>query len=1072
MIIYFTLKRYRYLLVPIIVLGCFLKANCQSSISISDFKNVPIPPSPNASALGKFGDIPVSYSTGIPDISIPIYSYADKQKDLNLNISLMYHAGGHKVEDMASNVGLGWALNAGGVIMRTVKGIPDDASNGYLKTPALPLCNTDGVDIEEYGLITPSLYPSEARGICQYNSESFFIIKSIADNTWDGESDIFVLSVGSINEKFFFGKDGIPVFITPNTLHIEPVWSNYAYSTIEKFIVTDANGVSYIFDRREDTQTDDAFEPSVPAPPVYTSSWYLGKIKSADKIDSITFSYETTTVISYESGLTLSVKSKLSGNPAVDFTYSYHTTHTYNAHRISEINLPDGTQVVFSYMHNRQDYIGDLGLTSIQISGDQHSERFGLNYDYFVSPNCYLDGVPCSFPPSANGWQKRLKLLSVQKESGVISSPPYVFEYNSTPLPARNSKDQDWWGYYNGGLRGEQMENATLSSILGYDRIPSLSHCKAWSLEKITYPTGGNTQFTYGLNEGMTTTYYYSPAVPIFKQAGGLRIEKKEDYDPVTEATYTTKYTYTKEDSTTSGELITIPVYTAYRNHSIEIGNYGGARWISAKNVYWNESYAPTQTLSYFNGSPVIYTRIKEEQYVSGLSNGYKIFEFAAGTTGLMHDFTYPFVQKQDLDWMRGMPLKTSVFNSNNSLLSREENEYQISANSPPIADLNTRNLVAGVYRWDISSAFDQYVYGARYYNLIRGKSQLIKTTRKEYSGTSDSLQTITEYTYDPIHYLPTSTKITNSQGKTIETKNYYPFNYNPSTYPLMNSLVTEHRLAEVVSTEDWITEDGNSSVRSIVVNDYSIVNSNLLKKTKVSSLKTDKPIAQSTIGNFNPDILYRLSEIEEDVSIEKFDSRGRAVEFKFNGNGSQAMIWGDQNEYPIASATNAKYNDIAFTSFEEDSKGNWHYEGASTLDNDAPTGKRVYRVDNPILKDINIQKVYVVSFWRKGTIFVNGGALSKTGKTIHGWTYEEYKVSYQSSITITGNGYVDEVRLFPEHSQMKSYTFKHPIDVKTISDYNGNIIYYDYDELGRLLTIKDDEGNLLNAFKYNYKEN
>lgn len=35
---------------------------------------------------------------------------------------------------MASNVGLGWALSAGGMISRTMVGLPDDSPYGYFNT--------------------------------------------------------------------------------------------------------------------------------------------------------------------------------------------------------------------------------------------------------------------------------------------------------------------------------------------------------------------------------------------------------------------------------------------------------------------------------------------------------------------------------------------------------------------------------------------------------------------------------------------------------------------------------------------------------------------------------------------------------------------------------------------------------------------------------------------------------------------------------------------------------------------------------------------------------------------------
>ena len=88
-----------------------------------------IPPSPNATSFNKFIDIPVGHYTGVPNISVPIYTLSLPQ--LNLPISLNYHAGGLKVAEKSSWIGAGWSLNAGGSINRTVRGLADElVANG------------------------------------------------------------------------------------------------------------------------------------------------------------------------------------------------------------------------------------------------------------------------------------------------------------------------------------------------------------------------------------------------------------------------------------------------------------------------------------------------------------------------------------------------------------------------------------------------------------------------------------------------------------------------------------------------------------------------------------------------------------------------------------------------------------------------------------------------------------------------------------------------------------------------------------------------------------------------------
>ena len=81
---------------------------------------------PNAVSLGQYGQIPVNYFNGLPDISIPITTF--KGKGFELPIKLSYHASGINPDLHPGWVGLGWTLHAGGMISRIVKGYKDEKS--------------------------------------------------------------------------------------------------------------------------------------------------------------------------------------------------------------------------------------------------------------------------------------------------------------------------------------------------------------------------------------------------------------------------------------------------------------------------------------------------------------------------------------------------------------------------------------------------------------------------------------------------------------------------------------------------------------------------------------------------------------------------------------------------------------------------------------------------------------------------------------------------------------------------------------------------------------------------------
>ena len=130
------------------------------------------PPAPEAAIFNKFIDNPVSYSTGIPQINVPIYTI--ELKDLSIPIALSYHAGGIKVDDIATNVGLGWKLEAGGILSATVLG-ELDGLNQALPLPSNP-------------------YSFDANIYSPNSSSDYQFASKVVDQQIDSKRDIYSFS--------------------------------------------------------------------------------------------------------------------------------------------------------------------------------------------------------------------------------------------------------------------------------------------------------------------------------------------------------------------------------------------------------------------------------------------------------------------------------------------------------------------------------------------------------------------------------------------------------------------------------------------------------------------------------------------------------------------------------------------------------------------------------------------------------------------------------------------------------------------------------------------------------------
>ena len=88
-----------------------------------------------------------------------------------------------------------------------------------------------------------------------------------------------------------------------------------------------------------------------------------------------------------------------------------------------------------------------------------------------------------------------------------------------------------------------------------------------------------------------------------------------------------------------------------------------------------------------------------------------------------------------------------------------------------------------------------------------------------------------------------------------------------------------------------------------------------------------------------------------------------------------------------------------------------------------------------------------------------------------NGWTLYEATVSGITSITISGYGLIDELRMYPKGAQMITYTYIPLAGMSSQCDMNNRISYYEYDAMNRLKLIRDMDKNIIKTFDYTYQQ-
>ncbi len=465
-----------------------------------------IPPSPEAVSIAKYIDAQVNMYTGSAKINIPIWTI--KQGDLTLPISLSYSTGGIKVSEIASQVGLGWTLNAGGAISRSVRGGgPDDGNQ----------CVTGFIE-HELANYDPELTPLELKyiygnGNCeptgiganndvdgQQIATIFFKQNSYLNGSYDSQSDMYYYSSQGANGKFVFNNQGDIQPIPYVKTNITPVKNNNG--EIIEWKIVDDNGVTYLYKDLENTKTIDSGGSCAISD--HTSSWYPTTIISANQKDIIHFDYEQ---YQYDYRILKgeTVYRPLSeGSPNKPSSIDQYISMEMTAQRLTKIRYGNN-EVIFEKGTERCDMPGSFRLGKIHIfNGNRNIKSFNFDYSYMGNSS-----ETCSFIEGNYDYENyRLMLASVTEVAGEETLPSYTFDYIGGFLPNRHSKAQDHWGYYNGSdgnttlipdknfytYNGQQFYD-------GANRSAKFSSAKIGALQTLYYPTGGHMTFDYEAHE-------------------------------------------------------------------------------------------------------------------------------------------------------------------------------------------------------------------------------------------------------------------------------------------------------------------------------------------------------------------------------------------------------------------------------------------------------------------------------------------------------------------------------------------------------------------------------------------
>jgi hypothetical protein len=962
-------------------------------LSLSSFgQDMPkvIPPSPTAMQFQRFGDYPVNHFNGLPQIDIPLYTI--KTGDVELPISISYHASGSRPNEPRGLLGQGWVLNYGGQISREIRDKPDE--------------------------LYPFQIPSVAAASIPYWDQGYRQTEFyLAAKYKDMEHDVYSYSCNGLSGKFINTDNG-------------PLLFPYKNIQIGGTLITDENGIRYNFGGSGAEEYGEYFDPRLNgALTTPATTWHLSAISSGtNPNDGISIQYQPHQTYNefidskqwifddaWELDDMCINTEPFCGCVTARDALIYSNANwglrpeqssiqiKYNAIAPSRIDF-NGGYILFQY--NPTTKVLDK-LTVFSLKGE-----IVKSVSFVVSP----------FPSAAGvSTYSRFKLSSLSINDNLNNKVnTYTFNYyneNSIDaVPWDYSDYNDYWGFFNnsGGngfphytsflSKDATIFNRTIGTSI---KTANEETTKAYTLNKIGFPTGGYTLFEYELNKTENASLFNFAST----LGGGLRVKSIRNYigdEMKSEKTFTYQ----------RGNMPITPHPSYYMNSKygyLYRGGNAGPMWFR-RNFY---SKDPQINFSPF-GSSVVYPQVTETE-TSDNSEANRIIRYQydyeqaieqnpldyPNSSGYGVSLPHPlkYYSTNAKPWAYGNLLSKTVIGPNSSVTESYEYEEVIRGSERdfiletfafPEAPISTYEQCFVPGMGNSTLFFNTFYYNNWdcYYNFadrtyISGCKRL-KTKGTSYSNTSPYavIGGSTDYYYDNPNYdLPTHSITSNSKGEEIKKVFKRPYDFmstNPALPNVYNQMIDRNILTPVVEQH---TYKGTTLLESIRTNYDGWYIDTWGSMEQLAILSPRKIETRRGVGAWEPRIIY-----------DALDSKGNVTTVHKDGNLKHTYIWGYGKEYPVAEVVNADYSTAS------------SYINQGLLDNLATTDAAMRTELNKI----------------------------RTG-------------------------------LATSKSLVSTFTFKPLVGMTSQTDPSGRVNYFEYDAASRLLHIKDQYGNILKKYSYNY---